>query len=91
MQEEKYWVTCTDKFMSGWGLAKNKISKMVCTVSTYADAERVESLWGGQSDKKYVNIRITEPRYPSHSYHTAYFQYNPETNRVVGISEELED
>ena len=29
MKTNKYYVTMTDSFMSGWGYAKNKINKLV--------------------------------------------------------------
>jgi hypothetical protein len=38
----KYWVSMTDKFMSGWGMAENKINKLVIECDSYDIAECVE-------------------------------------------------
>ena len=36
-----FYVTMTDKFMSGWGMAQGKINKLVLECETYEDAETV--------------------------------------------------
>jgi len=37
-----YYVTMTDKFMSGWGQAHGKINKMVVECDTYEEAAQIE-------------------------------------------------
>ena len=37
----KYYVTMTDKFMSGWGYAENKINKLIFICDNYKDAKIV--------------------------------------------------
>ena len=37
----KYWVTMTDRFMSGWGLAKGLKNKLVFECESLAEAEKV--------------------------------------------------
>ena len=39
--ENKWYVTMTDSFMSGWGLAKNKTNKLVVECDSLQDAEVV--------------------------------------------------
>jgi hypothetical protein len=37
-----YYVTMTDKFMSGWGEAQGKNNKLVISCDTYEEAQIVE-------------------------------------------------
>ena len=61
----KYYVTMTDKFMSGWGMAKDKTNKMIVVCDTWQQAEQVERAAHNRSEMKYINIRTTKPRYGS--------------------------
>ena len=38
----KYYVTMTDKAMSGWGMAKNKTNKYVVICDTHEQAQIIE-------------------------------------------------
>ena len=60
-------VTATDKFLSGWGMAANGLSKCAWACSSYAEAERVFSWVKDRGDMKYVNI-TNRPWYP-HAAH----------------------
>ena len=68
----KYYVTATDKFLSGWGLAKGRISKFVLECDTYEEACFVEDKVSQRSDMKFVNICSKRPRYSSTRYHVSY-------------------
>lgn len=61
----KYYVTMTDKFMSGWGMAKGKTNKMIVVCDTWQQAEQIERAAHNRSEMKYINIRTTKPRYGS--------------------------
>ena len=61
----KYYVTMTDKFMSGWGIAKDKTNKMIVVCDTWQQAEQIESAARKRPEMKYINIRTTKPRYGS--------------------------
>jgi hypothetical protein len=58
-----YYVTMTDKFMSGWGKAKNRINKLIFECESYEEAEIVASNAESRSEMKNVNIRTTKPYY----------------------------
>jgi|TARA_R100001530_G_scaffold124761_1_gene93040 hypothetical protein len=60
----KYWVTMTDKFMSGWGLARGTINKLVIACDTYEQAEIIKRVANGRSEMKHVNICLRKPSYP---------------------------
>jgi hypothetical protein len=60
-----YYVTMTDKFMSGWGQARNKTNKLVISCNTMEEALIVEENARNSSEMKYVNICTTKPRYGS--------------------------
>ncbi len=64
----KYWVTSTDRFMSGWGLARDKINKLVFECETYEEAIIVYNNANSRTDQKNVNICSTKPHYNSNSY-----------------------
>lgn len=64
----KYWVSMTDKFMSGWGKAQNKINKFVIECEDYDQAVIIRNSAEKRSEMKYVNICMNKPRYDSKIY-----------------------
>lgn len=58
-----YYVTMTDKFMSGWGLASGKTNKFIVVCETYMDAEIIQRNAEKRSEMKYINITNKKPRY----------------------------
>ena len=62
----KYWVSMTDKFMSGWGKATGKTNKLVIACDTYEQAEAIERNARKRDEMRYVNICTAKPRYGSH-------------------------
>lgn len=67
-----YYVTMTDKFMSGWGPAKDKINKLVFECETYEEAEIVESKAQDRSEMKNININSRKPSYSADRYYTSW-------------------
>ena len=67
-----YWVTMTDKFMSGWGRAKGKINKLVLECEGYTEALTVANNAEDRDEMKYVNIRDTKPYYNKSRYYVSY-------------------
>lgn len=61
----KYYVTMTDKFMSGWGQAQGKINKLVIECDTMEEAVIVESNGLRRHEMKNVNICTKKPYYNS--------------------------
>lgn len=58
-----YYVTMTDRSMSGWGAAKGKTNKLVIECWTMAEALIVEQNAQNRSEMKHINIRWTKPNY----------------------------
>ena len=58
-----YYVTMTDKFMSGWGMAKNLINKLILKCNNYDEAIKVEKYAQSRGDQKYINICSNKPNY----------------------------
>lgn len=58
-----YYVTTTDKFMSGWGRADNLINKLIFLCETYEEAKQVAWNARKRSDQKNVNICYEKPSY----------------------------
>ena len=65
----KYYVTMTDKFMSGWGMAEGKINKLVIECDSYDIAECVRDYALTRDEMKHINISVKKPYYnPSRYY-----------------------
>jgi hypothetical protein len=76
-KDKKYYVTMSDKFMSGWGLAKNKINKIVIECDNYNQACELENNAKKQSENyKYINICSKKPNYNKKCYLTSDYNYN---------------
>lgn len=71
-----YFVTATDKFLSGWGKADNKINKIVVEVDNYQDAQKAYDKLMKRNDMKYVNISSSMPYYSSHKYYVSMYDLN---------------
>ena len=63
MIADKYYVTMTDRFMSGWGQAEGKINKLVLECDSIEDAEIVAGYAHRRSEMKYINIHTRRPYY----------------------------
>jgi hypothetical protein len=59
-----YYVTMTDTFMSGWGPAKGRKSKLVIACTTLEQAERIERNAKKREEMRYVGILTKKPSYP---------------------------
>lgn len=67
----KYYVSMTDKFMSGWGMAKDKTNKLVLECDSYDEAEIVANNARNRSEMKFVNICINKPYYNKNAYYVS--------------------
>ena len=71
-EERIYYVTMTDKFMSGWGEAKDKINKLVFVCHGYEEAKIVEDNAHCRTDMKHINICANKPHYNKDRYYTQF-------------------
>lgn len=60
---KKYYVTMTDKFMSGWGMAQGKTNKLIIECDNIDQAAQIERAALKRNEMRYVNIRTTKPKY----------------------------
>ena len=67
-----YYVTMTDKFMSGWGKADGRINKLIFICNDYQEAEIVMDNAKARSEMKYINICINAPRYDESRYYAQF-------------------
>ena len=72
MKVKKYYVTMIDKFMSNWGMSKNRNNKLVFECETMNDAFIIEENAKNRNDMKYINIRETKPYYNQNKYFVQY-------------------
>ncbi len=89
--EVVFWVTMTDRCLSGWGMAKGKINKLVIECSSLEEAEIVAENGRQRSEMKYVNIVRKKPSYSSLRYYVSYkdlTQYN--SWRIRGFFKSLD-
>ena len=65
------YVTMTDKFLSGWGHAKNKINKLVFECATRAEAAIIVDNAINRTDQKSISICVNFPyHYNQPQYYT---------------------
>lgn len=71
------FVTCTDKWLSGWGCATGKTHKHIFVCENFEDARRLKGkLLNPRSGMKYVNITYSAPYYPATRYTQSIEKYN---------------
>lgn len=70
-----YYVTMTDRFMSGWGLAQGKTNKYVVECETYDQAQLIEKNAKKRDEMKYINICTRRPIYPSRAFHVTWKKF----------------
>lgn len=58
-----YFVTMTDKFMSGWGMAEGRTNKLVIECTTYPEAALIAKNAKRRGEMRRINIRGTRPHY----------------------------
>ena len=66
--KKKYYVTMTDKFMSGWGRAEGMKNKLVIGCDTYERANFIMLCALRRSEMKYVNLTSSKPKYGRNAY-----------------------
>ena len=71
-----YFVTMTDKFLSGWGRAEGKINKFVVACYSYEQAETIERNAHKRNEMKYINITSKKPYYPAGRYLVSWKKYD---------------
>ena len=70
--ERKYYVSMTDRFMSGWGKARDKINKLVFICDSMEEARIVKNNALIRTDQIYINICINKPYYNKRHYFAQY-------------------
>ena len=63
-----YYVTMTDRFMSGWGHASGKTNKFVVECKTLSEAKTIASNARRRKEMKYVRIVYSMPKYSDQKY-----------------------
>jgi hypothetical protein len=65
----KAYVTMTDKFMSGWGMADGKINKLIFECDSIQEAHIVADNAENRDDMKYINVTYNKPYYAPGRYY----------------------
>jgi len=63
MKTNNFYVTMTDKFMSGWGCAANKTNKLVISCPTIQHARAIQDAANNRNEMRYVNMSSKKPYY----------------------------
>lgn len=66
------YVTMTDKFLSGWGMAEGRIAKYVYECDTLEEARIVVENAENRKDQKNINICYSKPYYNSNTHRVEY-------------------
>lgn len=69
-----WYVTATDKFLSGWGPATGKKHKLIVKCNGLQQALKVKSNMEKDRTLSYVNYTTTKPSYPSSRYTTKWME-----------------
>ena len=67
-KETMYYVTMTDKFMSGWGMADGKINKLIFECDSLDDVTTVMENARHRTEMKYINWTDKKPYYNKQKY-----------------------
>ena len=70
--EHKYYVSMTDKVLSGWWPAEGKINKLVFACDDYTQALIVAENAKARTDQARVRICCHKPRYNPSTYYVQY-------------------
>lgn len=73
---KKFYVTMTDSFMSGWGMAEGKINKLVIECDNLQQAEEIENYAKKRNEMKHISISYDIPKYNSKRYYVSWKTYN---------------
>ena len=74
-KSKKYYVTMTDKFMSGWGNARGKINKFIVICDTLDQAYTVSKNASYRPEMKYINVLSKKPNYDPKRYEVSVRYY----------------
>jgi ribosomal protein L5 len=69
--KKKIYVAMTDKFMSRWGMAKDKTNKLVVETDSWEQAETIAKNAKKRSEMAYVNITGRKPHYNKRRFLTS--------------------
>lgn len=67
-----YYVTMTDKFMSGWGMARHRANKLIFLCDTFEEARTVAENAEARDEMKYINVCGSRPSYYRSTFGTDY-------------------
>lgn len=72
----EWFVTASDKFLSGWGRANGKTSKMVVCCKSLEQAREIEERYNNRNDLNRVNICSCKPYYSPSRYDVSYYDFD---------------
>lgn len=75
-KQPKFYVSMTDKFMSGWGKAEGKTNKYVVGVNSYEQAKTIQRNAKRRPEMKYINISSRKPHYNRRHYKVSLTHWN---------------
>lgn len=77
-KERKFYVTMTDRFLSGWGLCRNKVSKFIVECDSWAQAlEIYTNARHENKEMKYINTTNNISKYYNNSrFHVSLKHYS---------------
>ena len=66
--ENKFYVSMTDTFLSGWGLSEGKINKLIFECDSYEEAMLVLNNARNRKEMKYIKVHSKMPKYKENKY-----------------------
>jgi hypothetical protein len=72
MNQQKYFVIMTDRFLSKWGLAEGKIAKFIITCDSFEQAEIISRNAQKRTDMRRITVSKKIPYYSPRGYQVSY-------------------
>lgn len=71
-EEKRFYVSMTDRFMSGWGRAEGRINKLVFVCNSEEEVEIVSDNAHNRTDMKYIHTYNKKPYWSGKRYLVQY-------------------
>ena len=72
----QWFVSASDKFLSGWGRSNGKISKIVVCCNSLKQAREIEGKYNKRGDLARVNVCGNKPYYSPNRYDVSYYDFD---------------
>lgn len=88
IKKSNYYVSMTDRYMSGWGTAEGKASKFVVGCETYEQAQQIKRAAMKKEEMRYINIHTSRPHFSGMQFVVSFTPFSCLGEIWTGINKE---